>query len=667
MVAGQPSRVIEHLRQAVLRRDGEGLTDAQLLGSFIAAREEAAFEALVRRHGAMVLGVCRRVLRDPHEAEDAFQATFLVLVPRAAAVVPRESVGNFLYGVAYRTALKARAMNSKRRAKERVLAGRPGPRAREDGPWHELQLLLDHELNGLPDKYCAPVVLCDLERKTHKEAARHLGWPEGTLSTRLVAARRLLAKRLTRRGLTLSASALGVALTQQGASASVPAALLTATVKAASLGSAGPIPATVAALLEGVLKTMFGTQLKTLTAILLGVVVAAGGAGLLGYHSLVAPAPAAPPADGADKAARAGGVSLLRVPDKGIQPQVVVDAKGVVHMIYFRGRPGGGDVFYVRSDDGGAHFSAPLQVNSQADSVIAIGTIRGAHLALGKNGRVHVAWMGSDKAEPKAPHHGAPMLYSRLNDHGTAFEPQRNVIHTAVGLDGGGSVGADESGNVYVAWHAPAPGVKGEENRRVWVARSADEGKTFAAEKPASEEGTGACGCCGMRAFGTGKGSLYMLYRSATHEVNRDTYLLASMEQGSTFRGERLQKWNIRACPMSSFALAEVDAGVVAAWETEGQVYFARVDPHSHKRLEPVSAPGASRDRKHPVVAGNARKETILVWTEGTGWDRGGALAWQVFDKDGRPTAERGRTDGVPTWSLAAVFARPDGGFTIVY
>jgi hypothetical protein len=96
-------------------------------------------------------------------------------------------------------------------------------------------------------------------------------------------------------------------------------------------------------------------------------------------------------------------------------------------------------------------------------------------------------------------------------------------------------------------------------------------------------------------------------------------------------------------------------------------VSLARIDPETGKRSEPVSAPGAGRGRKHPAVAGNARKETILVWTEGTGWNRGGSLAWQVFDRDGKPTAERGRADGVPTWSLVAVFARPDGGFSILY
>src|SRR5215469_13597048 len=130
-----------------------------------------------------------------------------------------------------------------------------------------------------------------------------------------------------------------------------------------------------------------------------------------------------------EKPARAasGKVTLLRTPDKGIQPQTVVDAKGVVHMIYFAGEPGHGDNFYVRSDDG-EKFSRPLRVNSHADSAIAVGNIRGAHLAVGKAGRVHVAWMGSDKAEPRGPSKAAPMLYTRLNNAGDDFEPQRNII-----------------------------------------------------------------------------------------------------------------------------------------------------------------------------------------------------------------------------------------------
>ena len=119
---------------------------------------------------------------------------------------------------------------------------------------------------------------------------------------------------------------------------------------------------------------------------------------------------------------------------------------------------------------------------------------------------------------------------------------------------------------------------------------------------------------------------------------------------------------------MSSASLAETGSGVLAAWETQGQVYFCRIDPQSHEASPPIAPPGGRGDRKHPAVAGNARGETILVWTEGTGWQKGGSLAWQVFDRSGRPIGPEGRIeDGVPVWGLATVVARPDGGFTIIH
>ena len=259
------------------------------------------------------------------------------------------------------------------------------------------------------------------------------------------------------------------------------------------------------------------------------------------------------------------------------------------------------------------------------------------------------------------------MLYARLNDAGTSFEPERNVIQSAIGLDGGGSVAADGSGNVYVAWHAPEPGTEGEENRRVWVAHSSDEGKTFARERPTFRQLTGACGCCGMRAFADGKGTVYLLYRGATEGVHRDMYLLTSADHGVSFQGQDVGKWDINSCPGSTAACAQSALGVLTAWETKGQVYWARLDPETGKRSPAVAASGASRNRKYPVVAGNAQGETILVWTEGMGWDKGGSLAWQVYDKAGKPTAKKGKASGVPTWSLVAVSARPDGVFTIVY
>jgi hypothetical protein len=361
-------------------------------------------------------------------------------------------------------------------------------------------------------------------------------------------------------------------------------------------------------------------------------------------------------------------VTLARVPDGGIQPQCVVDAKGNLHLIYFQGEPGAGDVFYVHSKDYGAHYSRPLRVNSTSGSVIAIGNVRGAHLAIGQNGRVHVAWMGSDKAQPRGPDKSAPLLYTRLNDEGTAFDLERSVIHSAYGLNGGASIAADSAGNVYAVWHAgPTPDKQNEKYRCVWVAHSRDEGKTFAQEKRAYSEPTGACGCCGMRGFADSSGNVYVLYRSDTEDVHRDMYLLISTDNGATFRGEKIHGWNIDSCPMSTMAFGEIGNKVLAAWETEEQVYCARIDRSTGKRSAPLAAPGQAKLRKHPVVAGNKQGETILVWTEGMAWNKGGSLTWQVFDKEGKPTAEKGSARGVPTWSLVAVFTRPDGGFTILY
>ena len=176
MATRQLDRVIQTLRRATLPHEEAALTDGQLLESYVRGREETAFAALVR-HGPMVWGVCRRVLPKHHDAEDAFQATFLVLVRKAASVVPREMVANWLYGVAHQTALKARATAARRGAREKQVTTMPEPALEGHGRWDDLQPLLDQELSRLPDKYRAVLVLCDLEGKTRKEAARHLNVP----------------------------------------------------------------------------------------------------------------------------------------------------------------------------------------------------------------------------------------------------------------------------------------------------------------------------------------------------------------------------------------------------------------------------------------------------------------------------------------------------------
>src|SRR5262245_42272527 len=198
MPTRQMNKIVQQLYRAAGVWDGAEFTDGQLLERFVSCREEAALAALVRRHGAMVWGVCRRVLGNYHDAEDAFQATFLVLVRKAASVVPREMVANWLHGVARQTALKARATAAKRKDRERQVAEMPEPTAAEQGPWRDLRPLLDEALRRLPARYRAVIVLCDLQALTRQEAARQLGVPEGTVAGWLARARTMLAKRLTR-------------------------------------------------------------------------------------------------------------------------------------------------------------------------------------------------------------------------------------------------------------------------------------------------------------------------------------------------------------------------------------------------------------------------------------------------------------------------------------
>ena len=284
------NRFIQHFRRMILQRERAALTDGQLLENFVCRREAAALEVLMGRHALMVWNVCRRVLHHCHDAEDAFQATFLVLVRRASTIMPREMVANWLYGVAHQTALKARATVAKRAVREKQHATMPEPVATEPSLWPELVPWLDRELSRLSAKYRSVVVLCDLEGKSRKEAARQLGLPEGTIASRLARARTLLAERLTRRGVTVTAGVLAVALPQNAASAAVPMSiLLSATqsltlVAASSAVGASALSVQVAALSQGVLQAMFLTKLKLAAGLLVTVGLLGSGIAVLSSY-----------------------------------------------------------------------------------------------------------------------------------------------------------------------------------------------------------------------------------------------------------------------------------------------------------------------------------------------------------------------------------------------
>jgi RNA polymerase sigma factor (sigma-70 family) len=263
---------------ALTQQASSQLSDGQLLDRYVTTGDAATFETLVRRHGPMVLGVCRRLLPNPHDAEDAFQATFLVLVRKATTITPSDAVSSWLYGVAYRAAQKIRVAAARRRSKEVQVAQMPEPTTVAEGLWHDVLPLLDHELTLLAEKYRLPIVLCDLEGKTRKEAARQLGWPEGTVAGRLASARKMLAKRLARHGLPLSEGVLAAVLSESGTQAAVPLTLAIATVRAAT---GGVVQTGAFSVAEGVVRTMFLSNLKLPVLALVAFTAVVAGAALV--------------------------------------------------------------------------------------------------------------------------------------------------------------------------------------------------------------------------------------------------------------------------------------------------------------------------------------------------------------------------------------------------
>jgi RNA polymerase sigma factor (sigma-70 family) len=276
------NRVIQHFRRTLLP-DEAAITDVQLLDSFVRQRNADALTALVHRHGSMVWGVCRRLLRSEPDAEDAFQATFLVFVRKAATIQDKDKLANWIYGVARQTAVRARLAALKRDGRERLVPQVLEVAVPEHDSWADLLPVLDQELSRLPALYRVTVVLCDLEGKTRQEAARQLGCPEGTIASRLARARAMLAKRLARHGLGVSGGALATMLSQNVASACVPTSLASSTIQAATLVAAGQslgpqvVSVNVAALTKGVVRAMLFAKLKMIAVVLL----AALGIGLM--------------------------------------------------------------------------------------------------------------------------------------------------------------------------------------------------------------------------------------------------------------------------------------------------------------------------------------------------------------------------------------------------
>jgi len=341
-------------------------------------------------------------------------------------------------------------------------------------------------------------------------------------------------------------------------------------------------------------------------------------------------------------------VELVAVPWNGIQPRAAVDARGTVHLVAFRGDPAAGSLAYASAPDGRA-FGEPLAVGLEA-SAVALGNVRGAQLALGRGGSVHVVWNGAARASSG----GTPFLYARLEPGGAAFEPARDLAGAHRELDGGGAVAADERGNVWAVWHAGGA----EAARRVFVAHSSDDGRTFEAPRVVGAAETGVCPCCGLAA--AVDDGLAILYRGAREGRHRDTLLLASAPDGA-FRTTRVDPWTVPACVLSTFALARGPRGLAAAFESEGEVRFAWLGAEAP---EARAVSPSERNQKHPSLACAADGTTLVAWIEGMAWGKEGTLAYRMLATD---VERAGIGPKVPAWSLVQAVALADGRFLVYH
>jgi RNA polymerase sigma factor (sigma-70 family) len=432
MAHRQFSLLLRHIRKLTGVRSADAVTDRQLLERFALSHEEAAFDALVERYGPVVLGLCRRVLHDADDADDAFQATFLILARKAGAIRKQASVGSWLYGVAYRVSLEAKTRVARRRVRERQVADMgpdtdgPGDIPHEADPsteaaWRELRPMLDDELLRLPEKYRAPVILCYMQGKTNEEAAAQLRWPSGTVKGRLSRARDLLRSRLTRRGVALSTGLLTSVLAEQ-AVARVPAVLAVSTKKAAALFATGKValalaPARVFALAEGALKAMLIHKAKRFASVMLVLGLLGALAGVATFRSL-----AAEPAD----KAKALDTPLIRSAKSGpwSAPATWEGGKVPAALARVQVRTGHAVVYDVKSEQvlRSVHVAGILRFAPDRDTRLDVGLIKiqpGDDASEdGFNCEAHVM-----EPDPKAPQAALEV--------GTASEPVQGK-HTAL-------------------------------------------------------------------------------------------------------------------------------------------------------------------------------------------------------------------------------------------
>lgn len=357
--------------------------------------------------------------------------------------------------------------------------------------------------------------------------------------------------------------------------------------------------------------------------------------------------------------AAATDVRLERVPEGGVQPQITTTTSdGTLHLVYLKGDPRGCDVRHCVKKNNSASWSTPRTINSIPRAAIAAGTIRGAQVAAGKDNSLHIVWNGVGDHKQQIP---SPLFYTRSLDGGMSFEPQRDLRADTQALDGGASVAASAKGEIFIVWHgAPAGAEPGEIHRRVYILKSTNNGTAFSTPQIANTDDPGVCACCSLKTFVAPTGELLTLYRAARSMSQRDIVLMTSRDGGTTFQHRDVGPWAINACPMSSASIISIGTRTRAAWEAEGKVFTALLDAES----DALAVSGEKA--RHPSLAVNSKGETLITWSIGTGWQKGGQLGWLMLDTAGRPTKQSGTQPGVPVWDFPAAYAE-GGSFTILY
>ncbi|MES2598158.1 MAG: hypothetical protein V4662_22680 [Verrucomicrobiota bacterium] len=351
-------------------------------------------------------------------------------------------------------------------------------------------------------------------------------------------------------------------------------------------------------------------------------------------------------------------VKVEAVPEGGIQPQVLVDAKGTVHLVYLKGDPKACDLRYTHRAVTDKAWADPIAVNSTPASAVGTGTIRGAQLALGRENSVQVVWNGvSTKLGEKQ--HRSPLYHARKSASAATFEKQRDWLGDTVALDGGASIAANAEGRVCLVWHAAKAFGLREGSRYIFVRESSDDGATFSEPRELNSAQPGVCPCCSLKAHLDSQGTLNVIYRAAMKPDERGMALIRETKDGKASITP-LDDWHIAMCPMSSISIHEASGKVRAAWENDGQLVTTLLtDP------VPSTLKSGPKGSKHPAIAMGSEGKMLLTSITNSGWMKPGRLHWELRDASGK-VLEAQDGDKLPVWSFATSYALPDGSFIIL-